>query len=244
MTESTLTQLKVLVERAVRPVRASGGRRRRMREELLAHVSGVFEEEAVRLGDDQAALARTAERFGDPAALTGQLQEAVPISDAIDRFADRLWFRPGESTLRRAVRYVLVVDLYVVLLMLVPVGFVLWADWPAGVLLYGGSALVTVSAFVFAFTFLADRLHLAVYGPVGPSWVKVVLISVAAALIFPGLAAVTLVSDTIGSLLTAPLDPRAILGLTVSVVVGLAAITHLTAGRLREHLEWASLDLG
>ena len=45
MNESTLTQLKIIVERAVRPVRASTSRKRKMREELLAHVSGVFEEE-------------------------------------------------------------------------------------------------------------------------------------------------------------------------------------------------------
>ena len=169
---------------------------------------------------------------------------SVPAVDVFDRLADRLWFRPGESTLRRAVRHMLVVDLYVVLLMLVPVGFVLWSDWPAGVLLYGGSALVTVSAFMFAFTFLSDRLWMAVYGPAGPAWVKAVLITVAAALLFPGLAAVALVSDTVGRLLTAPLDPWAILALMVSVVVGLAAITRLTAARWREHQEWETLDLG
>jgi hypothetical protein len=60
MNESILTQLKVIVERAVRPVRASTSRKRKMREELLAHVVGVFEEECARLGDDRAALERTA----------------------------------------------------------------------------------------------------------------------------------------------------------------------------------------
>ena len=53
MNESILTQLKVIVERAVRPVRASTSRKRKMREELLAHVGGVFEEECARLGDDE-----------------------------------------------------------------------------------------------------------------------------------------------------------------------------------------------
>ena len=70
MNESTLTQLKIIVERAVRPVRASTLRKRKMREELLAHVSGVFEEESARLGDDRAALERTALRFGNPAEVT------------------------------------------------------------------------------------------------------------------------------------------------------------------------------
>ena len=86
MNESTLTQLKVIVERAVRPVRASTSRKRKMREELLAHVVGVFEEECARLGDDRAALERTALRFGNPAEVTAQLQESVPASDGLSRF--------------------------------------------------------------------------------------------------------------------------------------------------------------
>jgi hypothetical protein len=55
MNESTLTQLKIVVERAVRPIRASMSRKRKMREELMAHVSAVFEEEAARLDNEQAA---------------------------------------------------------------------------------------------------------------------------------------------------------------------------------------------
>ena len=52
MNDSTLTRLKVLVERAVRPVRASMSRKHKMREELLAHVSAVFEEEAARFDNE------------------------------------------------------------------------------------------------------------------------------------------------------------------------------------------------
>ena len=62
----TLTRLKVLVERAVRPVRASASRKRLMREELLAHVTAVFEEELARLADEQAALERTADGSATP----------------------------------------------------------------------------------------------------------------------------------------------------------------------------------
>jgi hypothetical protein len=43
-----------------------------MREELLGHVTSVYEEEVVRLADEQAALQRTAQRFGNPTELTGQ----------------------------------------------------------------------------------------------------------------------------------------------------------------------------
>ena len=102
MNEPTLTQRKIIVERAVRPVRASTARKRKMREELLAHVVGVFEEEA-RLGDEQAALARTQERFGQAAELTGQLQASVPRADRIGRFAeDLVGYGSGESALRLA----------------------------------------------------------------------------------------------------------------------------------------------
>lgn len=102
MNDSNLTRLKVIVERAVRPVRASTYRKRKMREELLAHVSAVFEEESARLGDDSAALERTALRFGNPAEVTAQLQESIPARDRMMR----LWEgRPGESTLRSALRF-------------------------------------------------------------------------------------------------------------------------------------------
>jgi hypothetical protein len=102
MNESNLIQLKVIVERAVRPVCASTSLKRKMREELLAHVSGAFEEEAAKLGDDRVALERTALRFGNAAEVTSQLQDSVPASD---RFS-KLWeARPDESTLRGTLRF-------------------------------------------------------------------------------------------------------------------------------------------
>src|SRR5579872_93282 len=103
MNESTLTQLKMIVERAVRPVRASTSRKWRMREELLAHVVGVFEEEAAKPGDHQDALERTARRFGNPAEVTGQLQESIPGSDVIARFCEG---RPEEPALWGALQSV------------------------------------------------------------------------------------------------------------------------------------------
>src|ERR1043166_7666318 len=102
MTEATLPQLKIIGERAVRPVRASTSRKRKMREELLAHVCGVFEQESAQLGDEQMALERTAKRFGTPAAVVSQLQESVPASDGIWRFFDA---RPDESVLHGALRF-------------------------------------------------------------------------------------------------------------------------------------------
>ena len=121
MNNSTLTRLKIIVERAVRPVRASLSRKRKMREELLAHVTSVFEVEVSRIANEQTALERTAQRFGNPAELTGQFQESVPTLDSIERFADWASFRPGESTLRRAVRYTIIAEVVALLFL-----FVVW----------------------------------------------------------------------------------------------------------------------
>jgi len=93
MNESTQAQLRIIVERVVRPVRTSMSRKRKMQEELLAHVTAVFEEEAARLHDEQAALERTAQRFGNPTELTGQLQQSVPTSDFLQRFLEGVAFR-------------------------------------------------------------------------------------------------------------------------------------------------------
>ena len=103
MNESTLTQLKVIVERAVRPVQASISCKRKMREELLAHVSGAFEDELAHLQDEHAALERTRVRFGNPTEVMSELQDSVPVSDRLWRFWEG---RPGESTLRFALRCV------------------------------------------------------------------------------------------------------------------------------------------
>ncbi|HQR07410.1 MAG TPA: hypothetical protein PLN21_11340 [Gemmatales bacterium] len=103
MIESSLTQLKIIVERAVRPVRASSSLKRKMREELLAHVTGVFEEEAAKFSNERAALEHTAQRFGNPLEVTGQLQESVPSIDAIWRFFEG---HPEESMLCSAWRFV------------------------------------------------------------------------------------------------------------------------------------------
>ena len=102
MNESNLTRLKINVEGAVRPVRASTGRKFKMREELLAHLCGVFEEESAKNVEDRIALERTSLRFGNPAEITSQLQESVTAIDGILR---RLEAHPEESMLRGALRF-------------------------------------------------------------------------------------------------------------------------------------------
>jgi hypothetical protein len=73
-----------------------------MRQELLAHLTGLVEEEKARGGDEQEALARALQRFGDPAGLSQDLQASVPRHE---RWLSRLFFQgPGESALRYGAR--------------------------------------------------------------------------------------------------------------------------------------------
>ena len=109
MNDETLTRLKIIVEKTVRPVRASRLRKRRMREELLAHLAASLEEEMQTQGpaDQQTAIARVEQRFGDPTELAPQLQESIPRRDWLTRFREEQEFRPDNSLLSRAIWFVL-----------------------------------------------------------------------------------------------------------------------------------------
>jgi hypothetical protein len=108
MNDSVLDALKSVVDRAVRPVKATFARKRRIREELLSHLVSVFEEEAETLGDERTALERAKERFGDPGELSGQLRVSVPRWDRCRSFLESLGYRRGEPVGRLAARHLLV----------------------------------------------------------------------------------------------------------------------------------------
>jgi hypothetical protein len=80
-----MNALKVQVERVVRPIQAGFAHKDRMREELLAHLTRLFDDELARCGDRQLATAEAIRRFGDAPQLTRELQASVP------RF-ERFWF--------------------------------------------------------------------------------------------------------------------------------------------------------
>ena len=67
-----------IVERIVRPVRASTPRKRKMREELLAHLSAIYDQELAKLGKPASALEAASRRLGDPAELARELEDALP----------------------------------------------------------------------------------------------------------------------------------------------------------------------
>jgi hypothetical protein len=103
MNESDLIQLKIIVERSVRPLRASSGRKQKIREELLGHVREVFDEEFTRPNDSSSPLDRTRTRFGNPAELTVHLQRSIPAIESIVRYVEG---HPDQSTFHSALRFV------------------------------------------------------------------------------------------------------------------------------------------
>jgi hypothetical protein len=233
MSQSTLTRLKVLVERAVRPVQASTPRKHKMREELLAHVSAVFEEEAARLGEEQLALERTAQRFGNPADLAGQLQESVPASDRWARALEYVFVGTGASTLRLAFRYALFSLLPAAILLTAFFAQGRMAEWPV---------VVAWPVFACACVFLVDRLRDALFGPGGRSWRKAALVAVASWFLIPGATfalCLTFSGDWRSSLTDVlPLIPAALL--TPAALISPACLFAVDA---RAQREWASLSI-
>jgi hypothetical protein len=75
--------LRKQIERAVRPVRARRARKLVMREELLAHLTVIYSEERKREPDEQAAVTGALTRFGQPAALTAELNASVGLAERI-----------------------------------------------------------------------------------------------------------------------------------------------------------------
>jgi hypothetical protein len=86
-------RLAALVDDALRPVRASTARKSQMREELLAHVCAVYEEEQARQGEVGDPLERTARRFGDPQELAARLHQALPAGARLAAAVELWWAR-------------------------------------------------------------------------------------------------------------------------------------------------------
>jgi hypothetical protein len=167
MNDAALRELKTVVERAMRPIRASMARKRKIREELLAHLVSIFEEEAERLGDEQAALAEAKQRFGDPRELSGQLQQTVPAWSRCRFLLEKLRLEPGESLLHFAGKNLLVtfVSYLLVIPPFLPRLAVAWRvseiSTLVRILLVVGIASAAAS---FGSLVLVDRLARTVYG--------------------------------------------------------------------------------
>jgi hypothetical protein len=221
MNGATQTALKVVVERAVRPVRATRPRKRRMREELLGHLTSIFDEEVRRSGDEQTALDEAKRRFGDPRVLASELQDSVPRTGRFAYFFEQQP-HPGESAISYAARNaVLVVFLYAaaiaILLPLMSLHGLLETDTRfVGYLVHIG---VAVALLMLVVSLLLSGLRLAIFrGEAKRSFGSLVMVTG-----FYGLLAL--------------LCP--VLGLPL-----LAMTAKPLYRELRYQQEWASLDIG
>jgi hypothetical protein len=245
MNESTLTQLKILVERAVRPVEASAARKRKMREELLAHVVGVFEEET-KVGDEQAALARTQARFGQAAELTVHLKASVPPSDRAERLAENFFGGSGQSPLRLAARFAAAGGVLTsVMLGIMILIYVVRGQGSEWVTIARVPSLLAPpwSAFIaFSGTLLIHGMWQALFGPAGRSWLRAGLVAVAAWLLVPFSSfalCLVLMADIQKSLWeVVPLLPYGVVA-----PVALVAVMYLVRSEFRDDREWARLDI-
>ena len=96
------------VERAVRPVRAGIHRKRRMRDELLAHLSGIYQQELERVNDPAIAIREAAKRFGDPTELSRRLESSLPYRERFNYHEERIFgWRPPEHATRWMLRLTL-----------------------------------------------------------------------------------------------------------------------------------------
>jgi hypothetical protein len=232
MNETTLTRLKTVVERAVRPVRASTAWKLKRREELLAHLTAVFEEEAARLGDEQLALEQTEQRFGPPAELTVQLQESVPSNDRVTEFLEEAIGTTNALSWRHAVGGAIIA--------LLPgaAGFL-------GILIHGRTwewpIAAGMSAFAFAWLMLMAAVRDALFGPRGRSWLKVAVFGVASWVLIP-LFTFALCLTFTGDWHSSLADGVRLLPVGLLTPAALACFSCALAVNLRARLEWESLQ--
>ncbi len=248
-----MKELEVHVERAVRGVHAGPARKRRMRQELLAHLTGLVEEEKARGGDERQAIARALRRFGDPVGLSRDLQASVP---RLERWLSQ-WFSrgPGEGGLRHGARIAalgaagVVVGLHVIPLVLVVAG----REWSH--VRIGLAELGVIAGYVFLSVLLGHGVFRELAGRRGAaSLLRAAGYGVGAILAGVALVAGSSVAQPENPLwefiLRSPRNPLALsagawfacMPLAAALVAVLVARIERARGRGREN--WSSLDSG
>jgi ATP-dependent Clp protease ATP-binding subunit ClpC len=245
----TRISLMKLVERSVRPVRASIVRKRKMREELFAHLTVIFDEELARIGDPHAALAQAAQRFGEPAELARELDSSLPSYERISAYVERwVQYRAPETAARYAFR--LAVHTFWTLaavLGLVTCGVLLVYGWIDAVrsMLHVFAAIVLFTPLLqFAVGLTFVKLRDAMWGAFGSRR------SAGRVLLFSAVIAIVAHVYLMGVAVVARSDFRAVLdanrwggtiGLTAAVV--LLAIAYFTGRDTIRDTQWAQLDV-
>jgi ATP-dependent Clp protease ATP-binding subunit ClpC len=241
--------LMKIVERAVRPVRASVVRKRKMREELFAHLTAIYEQELAQLGDPAAALATAERRFGESADLACELDRALPYYERTSQFVERyVLYRAPET----ATRYSLRLAGHTLVMLLVTLGLVFGGVW----LRYGWTADVQTLLRVFAAIVLLTppaqfavglayiKMRDALWGAfgnrksLGRALALAILIAVVAELYLMGVAGVARLD------LAAAID-AARLGGMIAVIsaAAFAVLAYLSGPTEIRDTQWALLDI-
>ncbi len=171
MNHTTLRELKTVVEGALRPVQATLARKGRMREELLSHLVSIFKEEVAK-ADEQAALRRAADRFGDPTELASQLQQSVPRWDRLRSVVEQLGYQRGQSVWRLAARHLLVTLLIygVAMLVALPIMLAIEGRYHIGSVegLHGVGAVLAGALVMVLLSTALSLVLAALLGKIGP----------------------------------------------------------------------------
>jgi hypothetical protein len=121
------------VERAVRPIPVGKKRKLQMREELLAHLTGIYQEELSRQPSEPAALSAAFDRFGSPAEISAELADGVTWhqrlayqEEEVSRLFDRCIVLRSEDSLFRYTSNVFKILVMIGAITLVLYGALLW----------------------------------------------------------------------------------------------------------------------
>jgi hypothetical protein len=242
-----MKELMIAVERAVRPIRASAGRKDRMREELLAHLTGLYDEELTRLGNGDAARAHALARFGNPADLTAELEASVAPRERIAIVLERwLGWRAPETAFRYNLRLVASLLLFSIIaaLLVIVVDMALGhsADRIWIGLRVGGSLLLVLHIEVFLLGLLYFKTRDALCNRPPPSRRRALALALVAGLVTlaagPAMALLALGDIAIG------LDIlRLWLPLAFLVPLGFALFGIFFGPAQIRHAEWCCLDI-
>ena len=237
-----------IVERAVRPLRCGAAHKRKVREELLAHLNGIFEQERATSSDPQAALAAASKRFGDPVELSRQLESSLPRSERMTYLIER-WFgwRPPESATRMMLRVSLLTGgiFCGLIALLLGIEFIQRhridaAGWRT---MAAMASLMPIGQFLIGVCYY--RIRDSFFGVFGSAK------STLGAMVFAGLLALSMMACSVAAiaLINASLAPVLELSLQLIVAsIGTAVVSTIIA---RQHgtteirdVVWACLDVG
>jgi hypothetical protein len=220
-----------------------------MREELLAHLAAIYDEEQAQLNDPAAALKAAAGRLGDPAGLARELQDAVPASERLAYHVERrLGWRPPESVARMMSRNALVSFVVVAVVLGVPVfGGILYGGWDHSQELavrVFAALLVLTPAAQFALGLCYYRMRDSLFGAFGARR------SLRNALLWSFLAAIIVLAAGMGFIaVVAGTSMRLADSMSLTAFAGIAvAITCLILVRVRGPIEirdtiWACMNV-